>query len=41
MALKNHEMKLKLVNASYVAEYLAYLVRCDSIHGRYDSTIEA
>merc|ERR1712176_41308 len=32
--------ELKLVNASYDAEYLAYQMKYDSIHGRYDGTVE-
>merc|ERR1712227_978940 len=34
-------VELKLINASYDAEYLAYQMKYDSIHGRYDGTIEA
>merc|ERR1719379_2250028 len=39
--IKNPETELKLVNASYDAEYLAYQMKYDSIHGKYDGTIEA
>merc|ERR1712083_1090065 len=35
------EVELKLVNASYDAEYLAYQMKYDSIHGRDDGTCEA
>merc|ERR1719194_40156 len=41
IAMKDPETELKLVNASYDAEYLAYQMKYDSIHGRYDGTIEA
>lgn len=39
--MKDPEVEPKLTNASYDAEYLAYQMRYDSIHGRYDGTIEA
>jgi len=41
IAMKDPEVELKLINASYDAEYLAYQMKYDSIHGRYDGTIEA
>jgi len=41
IAMKDPDVELKLINASYDAEYLAYQMRYDSIHGRYDGTIEA
>jgi len=41
IAMKDPEVSLKLINASYDAEYLAYQMKYDSIHGRYDGTIEA
>jgi len=41
IAMKDPEVELKLVNASYDADYLAYMMKYDSIHGRYDGTIEA
>ena len=41
MAIQNPAIKLKRINASYVVEYLAGLMRYVSIHGRYGSTIEA
>merc|ERR1719231_1912943 len=41
IAMKDPEVDLKLINASYDAEYLAYQMKYDSIHGRYDGTIEA
>jgi len=40
IAMKDPEVELKLVNASYDAEYLAYQMKYDSIHGRYDGTVE-
>merc|ERR1719284_83504 len=41
IAMKAPEVELKLINASYDAEYLAYQMKYDSIHGRYDGTIVA
>merc|ERR1719189_782852 len=41
IAMKDPDVELKLINASYDAEYLAYQMRYDSIHGRYDGTIVA
>merc|ERR1712060_979298 len=41
IAMKDPEVELKLINASYDAEYLAYQMKYDSIHGRYDGTIVA
>merc|ERR1712137_793811 len=41
IAMKDPDVDLKLINASYDAEYLAYQMKYDSIHGRYDGTIEA
>merc|ERR1711972_1238456 len=41
IAMKDPEVELKLINASYDAEYLAYQMKYDSIHGRYQGTIEA
>merc|ERR1712078_209474 len=40
IAMKDPEVELKLVNASYDAEYIAYQMKYDSIHGRYDGTVE-
>jgi len=40
IAMKDPEVELKLVNASYDADYLAYMMKYDTIHGRYDGTIE-
>jgi len=40
IAMKDPEVELKLINASYDAEYLAYQMKYDSIHGRYDGTVE-
>jgi len=41
ITMKDPELELKLVNASYDAEYLAYQMKHDSIHGRHDGDIEA
>nr|BAG11484.1 glyceraldehyde-3-phosphate dehydrogenase [Lepidodinium chlorophorum] len=41
VAMKDPETELKLINASYDADYLAYLMKYDTIHGTYDGTIEA
>merc|ERR1712060_820692 len=40
IVMKDPKVELKLINASYDAEYLAYQMKYDSIHGRYDGTIE-
>merc|ERR1712050_170566 len=40
IAMKDPEVELKLVNASYDAEYLSYMGKSDSIYGRYDGTVE-
>jgi glyceraldehyde 3-phosphate dehydrogenase len=40
IAMKDPEVELKLVNASYDADYLAYMMKYDTIHGRYDGTVE-
>jgi len=40
IAMKDPEVELKLINASYDADYLAYMMRYDTIHGKYDGTIE-
>jgi len=40
IAMKDPETELKLINASYEADYLAYMFKYDTIHGRYDGTIE-
>jgi len=40
IAMKDPEVELKLINASYDAAYLAYQLKYDSIHGRYNGTIE-
>jgi glyceraldehyde 3-phosphate dehydrogenase len=40
IAMKDPAVELKLINASYDAEYLAYQMKYDSIHGRYDGTVE-
>merc|ERR1719291_1228607 len=39
--MKDPEVELKLINASYDAEYLAYQMKYDSIHGRYESSMTA
>merc|ERR1711879_999920 len=41
IVMKDPETELKLINASYDADYLAYLMKYDSIHGKYPGTIEA
>ena len=33
--MKDPEVELKLIDASYDAEYLAYQMKCDSIHGNF------
>jgi glyceraldehyde 3-phosphate dehydrogenase len=40
IAMKDPETELKLINASYEADYLAYMFKYDTIHGKYDGTIE-
>jgi len=40
IAMKDPETELKLINASYDADYLAYMFKYDTIHGKYDGTIE-
>ena len=41
IAMKDPEIDLKLINASYDAEYMAYMIKYDSVHGKYDGTVEA
>merc|ERR1712232_1207042 len=41
IAMKDPEVDLKLINTSYDADYLAYMMKYDTIHGTYDGTIEA
>ena len=38
--VKNPETELKLINSGASAEYMAYQFKYDSIHGRYDGTVE-
>jgi glyceraldehyde 3-phosphate dehydrogenase len=38
---KSEETELKLINTGASCEYMAYQMKYDSIHGRYDGTIEA
>merc|ERR1740138_513668 len=38
--VKNPETDLKLINSGASAEYMAYQFKYDSIHGRYDGTVE-
>jgi len=38
---KSPETDLKLINSGASCEYMAYQMKYDSIHGRYDGTIEA
>jgi len=40
IAMKDPETELKLINASYDADYLAYMFKYDTIHGKYDGTIK-
>jgi len=40
IAMKDPEVELKLINASYDADYLAYMMKYDTIHGRYDGTVK-
>merc|ERR1711920_267105 len=40
IAMKDPEVELKLINASYDADYLAYMFKYDTIHGKYDGNIE-
>ena len=41
IAMKDPETELKLINASYDSDYLAYMMKYDTIHGKYDGTVEA
>ena len=38
--IKNPETELKLINSGASAEYMAYQFKYDSIHGKYDGTVE-
>merc|ERR1719159_2106656 len=38
--IKNPETDLKLINSGASAEYMAYQFKYDSIHGKYDGTVE-
>merc|ERR1719453_1974319 len=38
--VKNPETELKLINSGASAEYMAYQFKYDSIHGKYDGTVE-
>ena len=40
IAMKDPETELKLINASYDSDYLAYMMKYDTIHGKYDGTVE-
>ena len=40
IAMKDPETELKLINASYDADYLAYMMKYDTVHGVYDGTVE-
>eukprot|EP00927_Polykrikos_kofoidii_P063250 TRINITY_DN58061_c0_g1_i1.p1 TRINITY_DN58061_c0_g1~~TRINITY_DN58061_c0_g1_i1.p1 ORF type:complete len:437 (-),score=74.52 TRINITY_DN58061_c0_g1_i1:106-1416(-) len=40
IAMKDPQVDLKLINASYDADYMAYMMKYDTVHGRYDGTIE-
>ena len=39
--MEDPETELKLINASYDADYLAYMMKYDIIHGKYDGSIVA
>jgi glyceraldehyde 3-phosphate dehydrogenase len=41
IAMKDPEVDLKLINCSYDADYMAYMLKYDSTHGTYPGTIEA
>ena len=41
IAMEDPETELKLINASYDADYVAYRMKYDTIHGKYDGTIVA
>ena len=41
IAMKDPETELELINVSYDADYLAYMMKYDTIHGKYDGTIVA
>eukprot|EP00435_Cladocopium_sp_Y103_P032954 s2555_g8.t1 len=41
IAMKDPETELKLINASYDSDYLAYMMKYDTIHGKYDGTGDA
>merc|ERR1719183_2254978 len=34
-------MDLKVINATYDADYMAYMMKYDTVHGTYDGTVEA
>mmetsp|Transcript_13739 Transcript_13739/g.32078 ORF Transcript_13739/g.32078 Transcript_13739/m.32078 type:complete len:371 (+) Transcript_13739:53-1165(+) len=38
--VKNPDTDLKLINCGYDAEYMAYQFKYDTIHGRFDGTVE-
>ncbi|MCF6138189.1 glyceraldehyde-3-phosphate dehydrogenase [Pseudalkalibacillus berkeleyi] len=40
-AMKNQQIEVVAINASYPAETLAHMVKYDSIHGTYDLEVEA
>jgi len=39
--MKDPKISLKLINSEGSAEYLAYQFKYDSVHGKYDGTVEA
>ena len=41
IASKDPEVDLKLINATYDVDCMTYLMKYDTIHGKYDGTIEA
>merc|ERR1711953_43909 len=40
LAMADPDIELKLINASYDAEYMAYMMKYDTVHGKYDGTVE-
>jgi len=40
ITMKDPETELKLINASYDADYLCYMMKYDTIHGKYKGTVE-
>ena len=38
--MKNDDFDLKIINCSATTDYMAYQFKYDSVHGRYDGTVE-